>query len=182
MMKRFGIDEVSSQNQMKSSVQRNVRSKVLQQYPRLEAVIDDLIPRKTQLTAAKCSNHITVVLSESKEPLFFQYRDGPWVPTLRLVHQYPTMLPIMQVDKGAIKFVLRGSNIMCPGVTSPGGRMEDVQGDTVVQITAEGKRNACAVGITSMSTEEMRAKNKDVCIESYHYLNDGLWHTTDLQQ
>lgn len=33
------------------------------------------------------------------------------------------MLPRMQCDKGAIKFVLNGSNIMCPGLTSPGGSM-----------------------------------------------------------
>lgn len=30
-----------------------------------------------------------------------------------------------QVDRGAIKFVLAGANIMCPGLTSPGGAMDD---------------------------------------------------------
>ena len=30
----------------------------------------------------------------------------------------------MQVDKGAIKFILSGANIMCPGLTSPGARMD----------------------------------------------------------
>ena len=30
-----------------------------------------------------------------------------------------------QVDRGAIKFVLSGANIMCPGLTSPGGLMDD---------------------------------------------------------
>jgi hypothetical protein len=44
----------------------------------------------------------------------------------------PSMMPKMQVDYGAIKFVLRGSNIMCPGLTSTGGKMEDVQAGTVV--------------------------------------------------
>jgi malignant T-cell-amplified sequence len=34
------------------------------------------------------------------------------------------MMPIMQVDFGAIKFVLKGSNVMCPGITSPGGFIE----------------------------------------------------------
>eukprot|EP00922_Rhytidocystis_sp_ex-Travisia-forbesii_P006299 GHVS01009131.1.p1 GENE.GHVS01009131.1~~GHVS01009131.1.p1 ORF type:complete len:182 (-),score=11.48 GHVS01009131.1:460-1005(-) len=176
MMKRFGPDEVSSQNQMKSSFQRSMRAKVLDQFPRLEPIICDLLPKKTQLTAAKCANHITVVLSETKEPLFFQYRDGPWVPTLRIVHKYPSMLPKMQVDRGAIKYVLRGSNIMCPGLTSTGGRMETVGKNVVVQVTAEGKSNACAVGITTMSSDDIRTKNKDICIETYHYLNDGLWH------
>lgn len=31
----------------------------------------------------------------------------------------------LQVDRGAIKFVLAGANIMCPGLTSPGGFLDD---------------------------------------------------------
>jgi len=30
----------------------------------------------------------------------------------------------VQVDRGAIKFVLSGANIMCPGMTSKGGKLE----------------------------------------------------------
>jgi predicted RNA-binding protein (TIGR00451 family) len=30
------------------------------------------------------------------------------------------MMPKLRTDKGAIKFVLSGANIMCPGLTSPG--------------------------------------------------------------
>jgi len=30
-----------------------------------------------------------------------------------------------QVDRGAIKFVLSGANIMSPGLTSPGGVLDD---------------------------------------------------------
>jgi PUA domain protein len=38
----------------------------------------------------------------------------------------------MQVDRGAIKFVMSGANVMCPGLTSPGGRMDEVAAETVV--------------------------------------------------
>ena len=34
------------------------------------------------------------------------------------------MLPRLQVDKGAIRFILSGANIMCPGLTSAGARMD----------------------------------------------------------
>lgn len=61
-------------------------------------------------------------------PLFFQERDGPWLPVLRILHQYPDMMPKLRVDKGAIKFVLSGANIMCPGLTSAGATMEDEVG------------------------------------------------------
>lgn len=73
------------------------------------------------------------------------------MPTLRLFHKCnnlffliiiryqfifelldPFFLPMQQVDKGAIRFVLSGANIMCPGLTSPGAQMTDVPKDTVV--------------------------------------------------
>lgn len=40
-----------------------------------------------------------------------------------MTHLDPYVLPWLQVDKGAIKFVLSGANIMCPGLTSPGAKM-----------------------------------------------------------
>ncbi len=68
----------------------------------------------------------------------------------------PDILPKMQVDKGAIKFLLRGADIMCPGLTHPtGSAMEDVPEKTVVAIMAEGKTHAMAIGFTRLSTEDM---------------------------
>ena len=65
-------------------------------------------------------------------------------------------MPKIQVDRGAIKFVLSGANIMCPGLTSKGARMEsDLPNESVVAIMAEGKENALAIGLLKMSTEDM---------------------------
>ncbi len=36
----------------------------------------------------------------------------------------PFFMTTVQVDRGAIKFVLSGANIMCPGMTSKGGKLE----------------------------------------------------------
>ena len=44
----------------------------------------------------------------------------------------PFFLPMEQVDKGAIRFVLSGANIMCPGLTSKGAKMTPVEKGTVV--------------------------------------------------
>jgi len=44
----------------------------------------------------------------------------------------PFFLPMQQVDKGAIRFVLSGANIMCPGLTSKGAKMMTVEKGTVV--------------------------------------------------
>lgn len=42
------------------------------------------------------------------------------------------MLAHQQVDKGAIKFVLSGANVMCPGLTSAGAKLSDVPKNTIV--------------------------------------------------
>lgn len=48
----------------------------------------------------------------------FTQREEPFYPTLSLFQKYPLILPYQQVDKRAIKFVLSGANIVCPGLTS----------------------------------------------------------------
>jgi len=128
------------------------------------------------LKVVKCQDHIELISTDT-EPLFFKKRDGPFYPTLRLLHMYPNMLPKVQVDKGAIKFVLSGAHIMCPGLTSPGADLpeECLPSDTPVSVHAEGKINALAIGHMKMSSDDIKSINKGVGIDNVHYLNDGLW-------
>ena len=42
---------------------------------------------------------------------------------------------------------------MCPGLTSPGAKMEEVDSDRVVAIMAEGKEHAMGIGYTKLSSE-----------------------------
>ena len=87
-------------------------------------------------------------------------------------------MPHMQCDKGAIKHIFSGSNVMAPGLTSPGGRMDDVEVGEVVAIMAEGKEHAMGMGITFMSSDEIRTENKGIAIELIQFINDGLWKLT----
>ncbi|CAM9483864.1 unnamed protein product [Chrysoparadoxa australica] len=181
MFKRFTQEEhVSSNSAVKSSVQRTIRAKILESYPHAHTMIDEVLPKKgANITIAKCSNHLSLICKDNVI-MFFQERDGPIFPTLRLLHQYPYLMTKMQVDKGAIRFVMNGSHIMCPGFTSPGGAMEEpVEAGAPVAVMAEGKGHALAVGTTMLSREDIREKNNGVAVESIHYLGDGLW---DLQE
>jgi malignant T-cell-amplified sequence len=66
------------------------------------------------------------------------------------------MMPRIQVDTGAIKFVLGGANVMCPGINSPGGAMPvELPEGAPVAVYAQGKESAMAVGILRMSTADM---------------------------
>ena len=47
--------------------------------------------------------------------------------------------------------------------------------ESVVGIFAEGKEHALAIGITTMSSEQIRTENKGIAVENTHWLRDGLW-------
>lgn len=68
---------------------------------------------------------------------------------------------------------------MAPGLTSPGGKMDEVEKGIVVAIYAEGKEHALGIGVTLMSTANIREQNKGIAVELYHHLNDSLWHMTE---
>ena len=108
--------------------------------------------------------------------------DDPLVPHLRVVHMYPQCFRTLGIDRGAIRFVLSGAALMVPGMTSKGGKLpsgevgdEDVEEGDVVVITAEGKEEACMVGMLEVGSEEMKKEKKGVAISQGHYLGDGLW-------
>jgi len=171
--------DVSTSTQVKASVQRGIRSQIKQAHPALtDEILDELLPKKHPLVQYKVGPHMMLYCrhvehedrSPTDEPMFFQQRDGPILPTLKMVHQYPSLeLTSVTVDKGAIPYLLGGANIMCPGLTNPGGEMppdgveQDEQGFDIpgldkgdgVVIYAEGKESAIAVGTMTMSSAEM---------------------------
>ncbi|CAE7227759.1 mcts1 [Symbiodinium sp. KB8] len=164
---------------LKSSTQRAIKRNVADEFPLLEPIVDDLLP-KGDTQEAKGKGRVSFVVVR-KTPIVFRQQHGPLFPTLRVLHAYPTMMQRVQVDKGAIKFILKGADVMCPGLTSAGGWLpeEDLPEHTAVAVYAEGKEHALAVGQLAMSVSEIRSATKGIGIRIIHYLNDGLWRIGD---
>ena len=83
------------------------------------------------------------------------------------------------MDRGAIRFLLSGANMMCPGFTSAGGSLPPANAGVAegkpVSIYAEGKEHAAGIGITKMGTEAIKKINKGVGVETVTYVGDDLW-------
>eukprot|EP00543_Licmophora_paradoxa_P004491 CAMPEP_0202446088 /NCGR_PEP_ID=MMETSP1360-20130828/4722_1 /ASSEMBLY_ACC=CAM_ASM_000848 /TAXON_ID=515479 /ORGANISM="Licmophora paradoxa, Strain CCMP2313" /LENGTH=202 /DNA_ID=CAMNT_0049062517 /DNA_START=56 /DNA_END=664 /DNA_ORIENTATION=+ len=202
MFRKFDpSSDVSTSTQVKASVQRAIKSQILNANPELtDEILDELLPKKPPLVQYKVGPHLMLYcryeesdqegVSGSEIPVFFQERDGPILPALKFIHQYPSLqFTSVQVDKGAIPFLLGGANCMCPGLTkSPGSRMaEDTEegpglnkGDAVI-VYAEGKEHAIAVGVMTMSSADVRKENKGIGIEIAHFLGDGLFQTKEIK-
>eukprot|EP00565_Helicotheca_tamesis_P009560 CAMPEP_0185726950 /NCGR_PEP_ID=MMETSP1171-20130828/2777_1 /TAXON_ID=374046 /ORGANISM="Helicotheca tamensis, Strain CCMP826" /LENGTH=197 /DNA_ID=CAMNT_0028395401 /DNA_START=63 /DNA_END=656 /DNA_ORIENTATION=- len=197
MFKKFDpSNDVSTSTQVKASVLRKIKSSISTSHPALtDEMLDELLPKKPPLVQYKVGPHL-MLYCRGSEPVFFQQRDGPILPSLKFVHKYPGLdFTKVTVDKGAIPFLLGGANCMCPGLTNPGGWMpedgleQDEQGfdkpglekgDGVV-IYAEGKELPLAVGVMKLSSAGVREKNKGVGIEVAHFLGDGLYQTEEIQ-
>ncbi|XP_071462684.1 malignant T-cell-amplified sequence 1 isoform X3 [Marmota flaviventris] len=124
-------ENVSNCIQLKTSVIKGIKNQLIEQFPGIEPWLNQIMPKKDPVKIVRCHEHIEI-LTVNGELLFFRQREGPFYPTLRLLHKYPFILPHQQVDKGAIKFVLSGANIMCPGLTSPGAKLYPAAVDTIV--------------------------------------------------
>lgn len=181
MFKRFSSESVSGQSAMKSSQQRAARGKIIEQMPSIEAYAEDFFPKKEKTIMVKCTGHLFILASSGGTPLFFQTRNGEYFPTLRTLHKYPFLLPSLRVDRGAIKHVINGADIMVPGLRSERAVIEsEVEAGTPVAIYAESKEHAIAVGIARMSSAEMRVNDKGIAVENLHYVSDGLWKCSEL--
>lgn len=85
-------------------------------------------------------------------------------------------MPRVRCDKGAVKFLLKGADVMCPGLTSAGGDMSTPLSEGApVAVYAEGKEHALAIGTMKMSTGDVKAINKGVGVEVLHFVGDDLW-------
>uniref|UniRef100_A0A8C7I5Y4 MCTS1 re-initiation and release factor n=1 Tax=Oncorhynchus kisutch TaxID=8019 RepID=A0A8C7I5Y4_ONCKI len=120
-------ENVSNCIQLKTSVIKCIKNQLLDHFPDIESRLNHLMPKKDPVKIVRCHEHIEILTVNGE---------------LHLYSSTPT-------SKGAIKFVLSGSNIMCPGLTSPGAKLYSSA------IMVEGKQYALCVGVMKMSAENI---------------------------
>jgi PUA domain protein len=107
-----------NKTQVKSSVQRQLKVKLNAALPNMGQIVEQLMPKQEKMQIAKFDAVQLALVFD--RVVFFNSFDGPWVPTLKALHmcllnntcRYPQMLPMVTVDTGAIKFVLRGAGLL----------------------------------------------------------------------
>ena len=97
MFKAFDRGDVSTSTQVKASVQRGIKAQVAEAHPNItDEELDELLPKKPPLVQYKVGPHMMLYCKKgeaeegetpSDEPVFFQHRNGPILPTLRTVHK-----------------------------------------------------------------------------------------------
>lgn len=78
--------------------------------------------------------------------------------------------------------MLNGANVMCQGLTSPGGRLVDAEKGEFVVLNAEGKQHAMAIGVLEKSSQQIRAENSGIALENLNFMGDDLWRMKEFKK
>lgn len=115
-------------------------------------------------------DNFNVILVNGKVLLFSI--DGEYFPTVRGVLELELAKYVVIVDAGAVRFVVNGADIMCPGIVS--ADPDIMKGDLVI-IKEETHGKPLAIGRALISGEAMTA-DSGKAIKSLHYVGDKLWN------
>lgn len=106
-----------------------------------------------------------------KKPLLMHI--GEWVfPTLKGLLEHPISERRVVVDSGAVPFVIKGADVMRPGITYIS---DDVKAGRPVQVVEERHGKAIATGIALFDAGEMREKSTGKVIKTHYYVGDEVW-------
>jgi len=111
------------------------------------------------------------ILIINNEILGLIINDKPFL-TLKGLLKYAPEKKYVSVDKGAVKFVCNGADIMAPGVVDADS---SVKKNELVWVRDEEHEKPLAVGVALMGAEEMVNAKKGKAVLSVHYIGDKIW-------
>ncbi|NOR84799.1 DUF1947 domain-containing protein [archaeon] len=112
-----------------------------------------------------------IILVNGK-PWFF-YKDNKIYPTVKQVLETDiNNFSAVFVDKGAIPFVVKGADVMRPGIVTIDNAVK--KNAYVVVADAEYKK-ALAIGISIFDSEEMKGLKTGKVIKNIHRIGDAVW-------
>ena len=113
----------------------------------------------------------SLILVDGK-PLLFEI-EGQLFPTVRGALEMELNKRIVTVDKGAIRFVSNGADIMAPGIVEADSEIKE--GDLVI-IVEEAHRKPLAIGKALMKGPQMVEADSGKAIKSITHVGDKLWN------
>ena len=115
-----------------------------------------------------------VVILVDGVPMAFM-EGGETIPTVRGLLEFGATNRYVGVDEGAVAFLLRGADVMSPGIVEADPAIQP--GDMVWVREAKHKR-PLAVGRALITGPEMVASKKGKAVRTLHHLRDKLWEIT----
>ncbi len=139
----------------------------------LKAVSDEygkLIPRNGRVEVLETDMEKKLILVNGNL-VVFETEEG-YFPTVRGALLLDNSRRFVTVDKGAVRYITNGADVMRPGVVDYDPELR--VGDHVV-VTEETHGKALAIGRTLWDARKYASKKEGKCVKNIHYVGDELW-------
>jgi PUA-domain protein len=158
--------KVKSRVQLRKNLKNKMLKDLVSTFGDTMAELEDRVLEKIIL------DEYPLILVDGK-PLLFEI-EGQLFPTVRGALEMELNKRIVTVDKGAVRFVSNGADIMSPGIVEADSEIKE--GDLVI-IIEEAHRKALAIGKALMSGPQMVKADSGKAIKSITHVGDKLWNT-----
>ncbi|XP_004612305.1 eukaryotic translation initiation factor 2D-like [Sorex araneus] len=149
---------VKSKTAMKSSEMRELQAELVMTLPSLAPnELNELIPGDEPIITVQLEVHkrntVTVFMIQGN-PILFQV-DKHLYPTVYTLWRYPHLLPTFLTWPIILERIVKGADLMLPGVVIPPDGLPSVQKEDTCAIALLENRAPVAVGIALMPTSRM---------------------------
>lgn len=130
------------------------------------------IDRKKEIELVELASGEKLYLQDGK-PILIEDGDK-LIPSLAMPQSLLNSMPEVVVDMGAVPFVVKGADVMAPGIRSVS---PDAKTGDVVLVKDEKYSKGLAVGVLLMEREEILHKRKGKAVKNVHYVGDKIWNS-----
>ncbi len=143
-------------------------------FEEIKSLYNNIVFDKKAVVEIYEDKEIGKILIVDGTPSFFLYRDK-WMPHLKYLLRHGLEgFPYIVVDKGAVKPLLRGADLMVPGIRRIYGLFR--KSDTVV-VVEEVMGKPFMVGIALLDSDQIvgGGVKKGRAVENIHRIGDKFW-------
>jgi PUA domain protein len=165
---------------MYSTFVRALKRQVVSKHDSRELIAE--VERSTGITLAVARSAQVEILEPDDDSKFviidgsFTFvRGGPGSGYLPFVGsaEAVALFPSVTIDEGALKYIIKGADVMRPGISK-----YDEWGEAgkLVVVREDKKGRAAAVGRTAVASSDMAELKKGNCIKNLHHAGDKFWN------
>ncbi len=162
--------EIKNRHILSNKDKRNLLSELKSLYGEGSS---SFISKSDIIEQVKTDQYLTYIKDKKIWLFYYQLNDKEiLLPSIHCIRESGFKLPAIVVDKGAIKFILNGADVMAPGVVSFESGIEE--GD-IVTIHEETANSILGIGSALVTPEKFAKSKKGKVVHTIHYLKDIIW-------
>ncbi|EAY07133.1 PUA domain containing protein [Trichomonas vaginalis G3] len=170
MFQKLPAEKLKKHTTLKSNLLTKLKNQAIKEMPLIEGIIDEIFPKKTPVIVYSIEQHLKLYAVDNK-PVMVELGTGDVFPMLRTAIDYPGLLPVIYVDEGAVNALLRGADLMAPGIKLV---PKEFEAGAIVQVNLLDCDHPFMIGQAQMSSAE--AKNaKGIAVKNLTILRDALY-------